>query len=297
MDGPYVTTESSVSAEIWRDPAADPAIRVSDLISRMTMREKIAQLYGVWVGIDAAAGDVVPHQDEFGAAPVELDKLIGAGIGQLTRAFGTAPVDPADGARAVARSQRQIVAAGRFGIPAMVHEECLTGLAAWQATGYPSPLCWGATFDPGLIQRMGAQIGRTMRRLGVHQGLAPVLDVLRDLRWGRAEETIGEDPYLVGVIGSGYVRGLESAGVVATLKHFAGYSASQGGRNMAPVSIGPREKGGFGLAVVLDVTDLSLPAASSSYWPKKRAKRSARTATRPAATLTSRSAEMIEAVH
>ena len=106
---------------------------------------------------------------------------------------------------------------------------------------YPSPLCWGATFDPDLIERMAAQIGATMRRLGVHQGLAPVLDVLRDLRWGRAEETIGEDPYLVGVIGSGYVRGLESAGVVATLKHFAGYSASRGGRNLAPVSIGPRE--------------------------------------------------------
>ena len=141
----------------------------------------------------------------------------------------------------MARSQRQIMAAGRHGIPAMVHEECLTGLAAWQAPVYPSPLCWGATFDPDLIERMAAQIGATMRRLGVHQGLAPVLDVLRDLRWGRAEETIGEDPYLVGMIGSGYVRGLESAGVVATLKHFAGYSASRGGRNLAPVSIGPRE--------------------------------------------------------
>ena len=155
--------------------------------------------------------------------------------------YGSAPVPPAEGARAVARSQRQIMAAGRHGIPAMVHEECLTGLAAWQAPVYPSPLCWGATFDPDLIERMAAQIGATMRRLGVHQGLAPVLDVLRDLRWGRAEETIGEDPYLVGVIGSGYVRGLESAGVVATLKHFAGYSASRGGRNLAPVSIGPRE--------------------------------------------------------
>ena len=141
----------------------------------------------------------------------------------------------------MARSQRQIIAAGRHGIPAMVHEECLTGLAAWQAPVYPSPLCWGATFDPDLIERMAAQIGATMRRLGVHQGLAPVLDVVRDLRWGRIEETIGEDPYLVGTIGSGYVRGLESAGVVATLKHFAGYSASRGGRNLAPVSIGPRE--------------------------------------------------------
>ncbi len=88
---------------------------------------------------------------------------------------------------------------------------------------------------------MSAHIGAVMRRLGVHQGLAPVLDVVRDLRWGRTEETIGEDPYLVGLIGSGYVRGLESAGIVATLKHFAGYSASRGARNMAPVSIGPRE--------------------------------------------------------
>ncbi len=80
-----------------------------------------------------------------------------------------------------------------------------------------------------------------MRRLGVHQGLAPVLDVVRDLRWGRVEETIGEDPYLVGLIGSAYVRGLESAGIVSTLKHFAGYSASRAARNLAPVSIGPRE--------------------------------------------------------
>ena len=80
-----------------------------------------------------------------------------------------------------------------------------------------------------------------MRSVGVHQGLAPVLDVVRDARWGRVEETIGEDPYLVGTIGTAYVRGLESAGIVATLKHFVGYSASRAGRNLAPVSVGPRE--------------------------------------------------------
>jgi beta-glucosidase len=84
-------------------------------------------------------------------------------------------------------------------------------------------------------------MGRSMRRLGVHQGLAPVLDVTRDLRWGRVEESIGEDPHLVGVIGSAYVAGLESTGIVATLKHFAGHSASRAGRNLAPASIGPRE--------------------------------------------------------
>ena len=133
------------------------------------------------------------------------------------------------------------MAANRFGIPAQVHEEILTGLAAWRATIFPSPLCWAASFDPGLVERMGAQIGETMRLLGIHQGMAPVLDVVRDLRWGRVEETMGEDPFLVGLIGSAYVRGVQSAGVVATVKHFAGYSASRAARNLAPVSMGPRE--------------------------------------------------------
>ncbi len=236
-----MTLENRVTHEVWRDPSAPARERVADLIARMTVREKIAQLYGVWVGMDAAGGDVAPHQHDFASAPTNWDELISDGIGQLTRPFGTTPVDAAVGARGVARSQRQIMAAGRFGIPAVVHEECLTGLAAWQATVYPSPLCWGASFDPQLIERMGARIGTSMRRLGVHQGLAPVLDVVRDLRWGRVEETIGEDPYLVGTIGSAYVRGLESAGIVSTLKHFVGYSASRAGRNLAPVSIGPRE--------------------------------------------------------
>ena len=236
-----MTIERSLATGTWRDPSVPATERVNDLLAQLTTEEKVAQLYGVWVGADAAIGDVAPHQHDQVAADANWDGLIQDGIGQLTRVYGTAPVAPAEGARALGRSQRQIMAAGRHGIPAMVHEECLTGLAAWQAPVYPSPLCWGATFDPDLIERMAAQIGATMRRLGVHQGLAPVLDVLRDLRWGRAEETIGEDPYLVGVIGSGYVRGLESAGVVATLKHFAGYSASRGGRNLAPVSIGPRE--------------------------------------------------------
>ncbi len=236
-----MTIERSLATGTWRDPSAPTRERVSDLLAQLTTEEKIAQLYGVWVGVDAASGEVAPYQRDLAQPGVSWDDLIRDGIGQLTRVYGTAPVTPAEGARAVARSQRQIVAAGRHGIPAMVHEECLTGLAAWQAPVYPAPLGWGATFDPDLIERMGAQIGAAMRRLGVHQGLAPVLDVLRDLRWGRAEETIGEDPYLVGMIGSGYVRGLESAGVVATLKHFAGYSASRGGRNLAPVSIGPRE--------------------------------------------------------
>ncbi|HWF42627.1 MAG TPA: glycoside hydrolase family 3 N-terminal domain-containing protein, partial [Acidothermaceae bacterium] len=139
------------------------------------------------------------------------------------------------------RAQADIVAASRHGIPAIAHDECLSGFMAWGATIYPTALAWGATFDPELVEIMAAQVGASLRSVGVHQGLAPVLDVARDYRWGRVEETIGEDPYLVATIGTAYVRGLESAGVVATLKHFVGYSASRAGRNFAPVSAGPRE--------------------------------------------------------
>ena len=122
-----------------------------------------------------------------------------------------------------------------------MHEECLTGFTSYGATVYPAAIAWGATFDPDLVERMAAAIGRDMAALGIHQGLAPVLDVVRDYRWGRVEETIGEDPYLVAVLGAAYVRGLQSAGVLATLKHFAGYSASRGARNHGPVSMGGRE--------------------------------------------------------
>jgi beta-glucosidase len=175
------------------------------------------------------------------ARPLPWQTVVKHGLGQLTRPFGTAPVEPLLGARSLAVSQEQIAAASRFGIPAQVHEECLTGFATWKATVYPAPLSWGASFDPDLVEAMASWIGRCMRAAGVHQGLAPVLDVTRDYRWGRTEETIGEDPYLVGTVGAAYVRGLEGSGVVATVKHFAGYSASRGGRNLAPVPMGPRE--------------------------------------------------------
>ncbi|MFF5340078.1 glycoside hydrolase family 3 N-terminal domain-containing protein [Streptomyces althioticus] len=236
-----VAVETTPEIPLWNDPSHPVSARVDALIGAMTLQEKIAQLYGVWVGASADGGEVAPHQHDMEEA-VELDDLLPSGLGQLTRPFGTAPVDPALGALSLLRTQTSITSANRFGIPAVAHEECLAGFAAWGATAYPVPLSWGATFDPDVIRRMAAAIGRDMRAVGVHQGLAPVLDVVRDARWGRVEETIGEDPYLVGTIGTAYVQGLESAGIVATLKHFVGYSASRAGRNLAPSSVGPRER-------------------------------------------------------
>ncbi|MGN6272559.1 MAG: beta-glucosidase [Protaetiibacter sp.] len=225
---------------IWRDATQTTDARVEALVASMTLEEKLAQLYGIWVGADASGGEVAPHQNDM-IDDVDIEELLPTGIGQLTRPFGTAPVDPALGALSLQRTQERIVASNRFGIPAIAHEECLAGFATWGATAYPVPLSWGASFDPDLVRQMASRIGADMRSVGVHQGLAPVLDVVRDARWGRVEETIGEDPYLVGTIATAYVQGLERAGVIATLKHFVGYSASKAGRNLAPVSVGARE--------------------------------------------------------
>jgi beta-xylosidase len=233
---------TQTDVETWRDPRSPVDERVADLLGRMTLAEKLAQLGSVWMGAAGDDGGVAPMQDLFFSQDgPSLDELIKCGMGQLTRVFGSRPVAPAEGVRALAALQARVMAASRFGIPAVAHEECLTGFAAWTATIYPTPLAWGASFDPALVREMAKAIGAAMHAVGIHQGLAPVLDVTRDPRWGRTEESIGEDPYLVGSIGTGYVQGLQAAGVQATLKHFAAYSASRAGRNMAPVSMGPRE--------------------------------------------------------
>ena len=233
--------EPSIDLErSWVDPTRSPEERVASLISQMTLREKVAQLYGTWVGATADGEDVAPHQSDMDDVG-DFDELLEYGLGQLTRAFGTAPIDAGIGAASLVQLQRRIAAANRFGLPALAHEECLAGFTAWGATVFPVPLAWGATFHPEIVAEMATHIGSGMRSVGVHQGLAPVLDVTRDPRWGRTEETIGEDPYLVGTIATAYIKGLESTGIVATLKHFAGYSASKAARNLAPVSMGPRE--------------------------------------------------------
>ena len=238
----------------WQDPARSVAERVDLLLSAMTLEEKVAQLGSRWVGNDMQddgaetrvdpdeALNVAPMQDVFAASgTIPLGEASRAGLGHLTRVYGSVPLTATEGAAELVRQQRVVLANSRLGVPALVHEECLTGFTTFGATVYPAAIAWGATFDPGLIERMAAAIGRDMAAVGVHQGLSPVLDVVRDYRWGRVEETIGEDPYLVAMLGAGYVRGLQSAGVLATLKHFAGYSAARGARNHGPVPMGRRE--------------------------------------------------------
>ncbi|MEV4568880.1 glycoside hydrolase family 3 N-terminal domain-containing protein [Nonomuraea sp. NPDC049419] len=236
----------------WQDPALAVADRVEALLAELTLEEKIGQLGSRWVGNDMSQAEepepgaeplnVAPMQDVFAASgTIPLEEAARHGLGHLTRVHGSVPVTPEEGAAEVVRQQRIVIERSRLGIPAIVHEECLTGFTAYGATVYPAAIAWAATFDPGLVERMAAAIGRDMRAVGVHQGLSPVLDVVRDYRWGRVEETMGEDPYLVATLGAAYVRGLENAGIIATLKHFAGYSASRAARNHGPVPMGRRE--------------------------------------------------------
>ncbi len=259
----------------WLDPGLSTPDRVDLLLNAMTVQEKVAQLGSRWAGndmqVDAGTDGAAPPDPEttFNVAPLQdvfaasgtpsLQEASRHGLGQLTRVFGSLPVTAAEGAAELVRQHRVVLDGSRLGIPALVHEECLTGFTTFGATVYPAAIAWGATFDPDLVQAMAAAIGADMAAVGVHQGLSPVLDVVRDYRWGRVEETIGEDPYLVSMLGAAYVRGLQSAGVIATLKHFAGYSASRGARNHAPVSMGRREL----LDVVLPPFDMAVALADA----------------------------------
>jgi beta-glucosidase-like glycosyl hydrolase len=232
MTHPYLDTRRSAEE------------RARDLVGRMTLEEKAAQMHALWL-ILSEDGEHRPRQDDFtgGTDPAAVRKALRNGLGQISRPLGSHGVEPRSGVRALNRLQKLLREETRLGIPAISHEECLVGLMIRGATMFPSALAYGATFNPDLVERLARAIGGEARSVGCHQGLAPVLDVSRDVRWGRTEETFGEDPYLVGVLGTRFVRGLqgEKRDLLATVKHFAGHSWSEGARNHAPVHLGWRE--------------------------------------------------------
>ncbi|MDQ2696339.1 MAG: beta-glucosidase, partial [Pseudomonadota bacterium] len=215
----------------YKNPRLPVADRVSDLLGRMTLAEKIAQLHAYWL-ILSADGNHRNRDFDFSqnVARHEIKEQLKLGMGQVTRPLGTHIVDAREGVRALNALQKLLVEETRLGIPALSHEECLVGLMTKGATLFPSALNYGATWNPELIETVGREIRREAKQIGCHQGLAPVLDVSRDVRWGRTEETMGEDPYLVGVLATRYVRGLqgENRDLLATLKHYVGHSFSEG---------------------------------------------------------------------
>lgn len=232
---------------IYKDPLHPVNARVADLLARMTPEEKFAQMHAYWLVLseDGQHRERSDMSDEFSGVSEQasLGERLMLGVGQITRPLGTHIVDARTGVRAANRLQKMLMEETRLGIPALFHEECLVGLLCKDATLFPSSLNYASTWDPELVRRAAQQIGEEARTTGCKQGLAPVLDVSRDVRWGRTEETFGEDPWLVGVMACAYVDGLQGAkrDVLATLKHYVGHSFSEGARNHAPVHLGFRE--------------------------------------------------------
>ena len=202
----------------------------------MTLDEKLAQIGSCWMW-DLQTGGVLD--------PAKMASRLEHGIGQITRLAGASNLDPLGAARAANRLQRILVENTRLGIPAILHEECCAGAMLSGGTIFPQMLGIAASFQPELAEALTTVIRKQMLAIGARQGLAPVLDVGRDPRWGRIEETFGEDPTLVSHFGMAYIRGLQgddlSRGVLATGKHFVGHSLSQGGLNCAPAHVGTHE--------------------------------------------------------
>jgi beta-glucosidase len=213
------------------DGEGNSVTNIDELMARMTLEEKCAQLGCMWFSGLLVEGDLALDRLALAAAD---------GIGQVGRIAIEAGSGPERIAELGNRVQRYFVEETRLGIPALIHEESTGGFCARQATQFPQGINLASTWDPALVERVAEVIGRQMRAVGARLTLAPVLDIARDARWGRLEETYGEDPELTSRMGVGYVRGVQSQGVVATAKHFLGYGAPEGGFNWGWSSIGPR---------------------------------------------------------
>lgn len=220
----------------YQDSSLSIQARTADLLARMTLVEKVAQLGSHWVyelltGVTFTAAKAAP--------------LLANGIGHITRLGGASNVRPKESAELANTIQKWLIENTRLGIPAVIHEECCSGYMARGATVFPQAIGTASTWQPELVQELASVIRQQMRSVGGHHALAPVLDITRDARWGRTEETYGEDPYLVSQMGMAYVRGIQGDnlrhGVIATGKHFVGYGMSEGGLNWAPPHIQPRE--------------------------------------------------------
>ena len=202
----------------------------------MTLEEKLAQLGSHWV---------FELADDDGLTPESAGLLgLGSRPGDAHRGRER-PTSDRGGRSSRTTSSGTSSSETRLGIPAIVHEEICSGLMARDATVFPQAIGLASTWEPALVEELADAVRTQMRATGAHQGLGPVLDVCRDPRWGRLEETFGEDPHLVASMGVAFVRGLQGddlrEGVVATAKHLVGYGASEGAKNWAPAQIPTRE--------------------------------------------------------
>ena len=258
--GPLAAMAQPAGAPLYKDPRQPIAKRVDDLLARMTLEEKVAQMTGVWERKDLiqtpqgqfsleraeqafpnGLGEISRPSDRRGVKTAGSDN---GAAGALDQAPGRGPRETADYTNA---AQHWAVEHTRLGIPLLMHEEGLHGYVAPDATSFPQAIGLASTWDPDLLTRVFSVAAREMRARGAQIALAPVVDVAREPRWGRIEETYGEDPYLVGTMGIAAIRGfqgdtlpLANDKVFATLKHFTGHGQPENGTNVGPAEISER---------------------------------------------------------
>lgn len=251
--------KQGMSIPLYKDASKPVDARVEDLLKRMTLEEKTAQLLTLWEQksrIQTADGRFSPE---------DASKNFPNGIGQLARPSdkrGVSQTNPGaagasagavnrearDTAEYINAAQHWAVEKTRLGIPILMHEEALHGYVARGATSFPQSIALASSWDPALLERVFSVAAREMRARGATLALAPVVDVARDPRWGRIEETYGEDPYLVGEMGLAAIRGFEGTTfplpadkILVTLKHMTGHGQPESGMNIGPAHLGERE--------------------------------------------------------
>ena len=232
---------------LYKDPSQPVELRVADLLGRMTLEEKVAQTLAIWKQKDR----ITDEKGQF--VPARAAEVLGQGIGQISRPteLRDAPtrilLGPRENAVFLNAVQKWLAESTRLGIPAMTHEEALHGLVAPKGTNFPIPIALASTWDPALLEKVMSVAALEARARGTHEVLSPVLDLARDPRWGRTEETYGEDPYLVSRLGVAAIRGYQGRSqilakdkVYATAKHFAVHGPHEGGINTAPGNFSER---------------------------------------------------------
>src|SRR5579871_4463989 len=232
VNGLLLTCIAQETKPAYRDPSLPIEQRAADLVKRMTLEEKVDQLAGGRRRMQA-----------------DSDAECKQGFGELTKLYREdSQVSAHDAAVARNNAQHYLVEKTRLGIPGIYQGEALHGFMAYGSTSFPQVLGLASTWDPELVQQAFTAAADEMASSGVKQAFTPVLDLGRDPRWGRTEETYGEDPYLVSRMGVAAITGLQGTSwaidrhhVLATMKHFAAHGQPESGTNTAPVNISERE--------------------------------------------------------
>jgi beta-glucosidase len=264
-------THSQQKAPDYKNPRLPVDQRVADLLSRMTLEEKVAQMVCLWTGRPQTKPQTDFSRDRGDFSPEQAAQVMKYGMGQIGRQRERK--DPRQGAIFANAVQKWLIENTRLGIPAILHDEILHGHMAQGSTSFPQPIALASTWDPEFVSKIFAAGALETRARGSHQVLGPNLDVAREPRWGRTEETYGEDPYLVSRMGVAVIKALQGAGptidgdhIIATAKHFAAHGQPEGGTNIAPANYSERVLREFFLpSFKAAVTEAGIMSVMASY--------------------------------